>query len=274
MIEAIQVSYAVGDVTLLSEVSIEVRPGELVAVVGANGAGKSTLFKLLCRDLSPSDGEISLDGHGLGELSVIDQAKRRAVLPQSSTLRFPFTTLEVALMGRFPHLNGREQLIDFAIARAALSLTGVEDLEGRIYQTLSGGEQQRAQLARVSAQIWHPPPGGNRYLLLDEPTSSLDLSHQHRLLAAARRFVDEGTGALVVLHDLNLASQYADRVTVLKRGEQLQTGDPGEVITAELVEEAFDFRVQIVEHPILGCPLIIPLPERDGVSRKGEPTLV
>ena len=271
MLEATNIAYRVGAKALLEDVSAHVGPGEMLAVVGANGAGKSTLLKLLCGDLRSASGTICLDGRPLDQWPRMDVAKRRGILPQSSDLGFSFTALEVALMGRFPHLSGPEGVIDYAIAKGALALTGVGELEDRIYPTLSGGEQQRVQLARVAAQIWDAPSEGNRYLLLDEPTSSLDLSHQHRLLASARRFVEDGVGACVVLHDLNFAAQYADRITVLKDGRQLATGAPDEIITPDLVLQAFEFEVNVIEHPTLGCPLMIPLPNRQGTARKEAP---
>lgn len=264
MIEAEEVSVHIGQKALLNRVSIHVRPGEIVAVVGPNGSGKTTLFRVLCGDLSPSTGAVWLEGRPLEDWASTEQARKRAVLPQTATLNFPFTVLEVAVMGRMPHLEGTEGFKDYAIARVGLAMAGVGDLEDRIYPTLSGGEQQRVQFARVLTQIGEQPPDGRRYLLLDEPTSNLDLAHQHRILATARDFACEATGVLAVLHDLNLAAQYADRVLVLKEGEELITGGPADVFTEGVIEQAFDVRVQVIPHPTLKCPLIVPLPDSCG----------
>ena len=270
MIEADEVSVHIGRKALLNRVSIQVRPGEIVAVVGPNGSGKTTLFRVLCGDLSPSTGSVWLEGWCLEDWASTEQARKRAVLPQTATLDFPFTVLEVAVMGRMPHLEGSEGTKDYAIARAGLDMAGVGELEDRIYPTLSGGEQQRVQFARVLTQIGEQPSDGRRYLLLDEPTSNLDLAHQHRILSTARNFACESTGVLAVVHDLNLAAQYADRVLVLKDGEELTTGGPADVFTEGVIEQAFKVGVQVIPHPALDCPLIVPLPENSEKSRTAQ----
>ena len=267
MMEAEEVSVHAGAKALLNRVSIQVRPGEIVAVVGPNGSGKTTLFRVLCGDLLPSTGAVWLEGWCLEDWASTEQARKRAVLPQSAALDFPFTVLEVSVMGRMPHLEGSERPNDYAIARAGLDRAGVGNLEDRIYPTLSGGEQQRVQFARALTQIGEQPQDGRRYLLLDEPTSNLDLAHQHRILSTARSFACESTGVLAVLHDLNLAAQYADRVLVLKEGEELTTGEPAEVLTEGVIERAFDVRVQVIPHPALDCPLIVPLMDTSEIER-------
>lgn len=244
--------------TLLKEVSIHVRPGEVVAVLGPNGAGKSTLLKILCGDLSPTKGTVSMEGRGLASWDKKASAQIRAVLPQQSSLSFPFRVLEVVLMGRSPHLRGPETQRDYAIARAALQEAGVAPLADRLYPTLSGGEGQRVQLGRVLAQIWEAADGKPRYLLLDEPTSSLDLAHQHQTLTLARAFAERQVGVLVVLHDLNLAAQYADRVLLLKEGRTVATGPPKQVLQADIIEAVYEIPIAVIPHPHLACPLVVP----------------
>jgi iron complex transport system ATP-binding protein len=247
LIEAHGIHYAVGKVALLADVSVSVVPGEVLAVVGPNGAGKSTLRKLLTGDLLPTQGEILMGGRPLGDWTILDRARVRAVLPQDASLSFPFTVNEVVLMGRTPHLRGSESSRDHEIAAAALEAVEAVHLRERLYPTLSGGERQRVHLARVLAQIWEDD--GPRYLLLDEPTANLDLAHQHVTLRVMRRFANEGVGAMVILHDLNLAAQYADRVVMLKAGRVVAEGAPAEVLTSAIVEHAFGHAVTIIRHP-------------------------
>lgn len=248
MIEARRVSARAGKAILVRDVSLSVAPGEVMALIGPNGAGKSTLLRLLAGDDAPSSGEIRLAGRPLAAWAPRDLARARAVLPQQSALAFAFTALEVALMGRAPHDGGGDGPEDLAAARRALAIVGLDGFEERLYPTLSGGERQRVQLARVIAQI---ELGGRseRYLLLDEPTSSLDLAHQHGALRIARRMAREGAGVIVVLHDLNLAAEYADRIGVLSRGALLSSGSPRDVLTRETLREAFHIEARIVPAP-------------------------
>ena len=267
MLVARRVSVVAGGHELLSEVDCAIRPGELLGVVGPNGAGKSTLLKLLCGDLAPSSGEILLEGRPLRAWKNLEQAKRRAVLPQDSQLSFPFTALEVALMGRSPHVRGAECARDTAIAYETLEVAKALALADRLYPTLSGGEKQRVQLSRVLAQIWEAPETGSRYLLLDEPTNNLDLAHQHGILRIARLLAREGAGVFAVLHDLNLAAQYADRVLLLHGGRVAAAGTPREVLTEALIHATFDTPVVVTVHPCLDCPLVV---SAAGVPEGGE----
>lgn len=256
MFEARNVNFSVGRKAILADASLTIFPGEVVALVGANGAGKSTLLKAMCGDVKISGGTISLDSRSISDWSYHDLARRRAVLSQAVNFTFPFTAREVALLGRNPHVTGSESVRDNEIVDEALAAVEADHYADQLFPTLSGGEEQRVQLARVLAQIWDEPVGGNRYLLLDEPTSSLDLAHQHLTLRMARKFAHENTGVLVVLHDLNLAARYADRICLMKSGSVCDTGTPAEILTAANVRKAFDFDVAILEHA--GLPLVVP----------------
>ncbi len=130
----------------------------------------------------------------------------------------------------------------------------------RLFTTLSGGEQQRVQMARVLAQVWEESPWGPRYILLDEPTNNLDIAHQHEMLGAARRLAQQGVGVFAILHDLNLAAQYADKVVLLNKGQVLSDGPPQEVLTAERIESAFAIPVRVIQHPTAACPVVVPTP--------------
>ena len=254
----------VGAATLAEDISLTVVPGEILAVIGPNGAGKSTVLKALAGEIALTSGTVTVDGRPLADWRPRDLARVRAVLPQRSDLSFGFAVGEVVLMGRTPHLSGGESLDDHRIALDAMRLTRTEPFADRVYTTLSGGERQRVQLARVLAQIWEGEEP--RYLLLDEPTNNLDLSHQHSTLATARGFAGRGVGVLAVLHDLNLAAQYADRIVVLKDGSVLAGGTPHEVLTPPLIELTYDVSVLVQPHPQMDCPLVVPLPQTHPIA--------
>jgi len=240
---------------ILTGVSVEVRTGEVLAVVGPNGAGKSTLLKVLSGEWRTSEGRVELNGRALREWGEAERARVLSVLPQASTLEADFTALEVALMGRNPHVIRRETPWDIEIAREALAAVEAAHLSGKRYPELSGGEQQSVQLARVLAQVWE---SADANLLLDEPTANLDLAQQHRMLEVARSFARKGAAVLVILHDLNLAAEYSDRIAVLKEGRMIDQGTPAEVLTAGKVLAAFQFAVTVTPHPVRGVPMVFP----------------
>lgn len=257
MLKANDIGVLVNGKTLVNGVSVGIEPGKVCAIVGANGAGKSTLLRVLCGEISPQQGNVSINNRPLEQWAARDQAKLRAILPQSASLSFAFRVIEVVLMGRSPHINGSERPQDYEVSMAALEAVDMADFAERSYLTLSGGERQRIHLARVLAQIWEESPLGARYLLLDEPTNNLDITHQHRTLQVAQRFAKQGVGVLTVLHDLNLAAQYADQVMVMKGGQALAVGTPHEVFTPSTIQEAFSFGVVVIPHPCFDCPLIV-----------------
>lgn len=257
MLAAYDLTVQAGSATPLSGVSVAVVPGQVLAVVGPNGAGKSTLLRALAGDRVPSSGEVTLDGRPLAQWRAADLARVRAVVLQHSALDFSFTALEVVLLGRAPHAGRVSRARDLAIANAALVAADAAGLRGRAYPTLSGGERQRVQFARALAQIWDTPARTARYLLLDEPTAALDLAHQHSTLQRARDWARRGAGVFVVLHDLNLAATYADRVLVLSRGRAVALGAPAEVLRAELIEQVFGVAVTVTAHPDADIPLIV-----------------
>ncbi len=262
MLQATDIRVRFGAAEVLKGPSLAVAPGEVIAVLGPNGAGKSTLLSVLSGVLKPDGGAARLEGRALIDWAARDLALRRAVLPQHSELSFGFPVLEVVLLGRSPHVGRSSRAEDLAVAEACLAEAEVGHLAERVYTTLSGGERQRVQLARVLAQIDFPAAlqlREPRYLLLDEPTSSLDLAHQHATLRSARRAADRGIGVLAILHDLNLAAMYADRLVVLYGGRVAAEGPPEAVLTEDLVRQAFDLPVTISRHPTRGCPQMMPI---------------
>lgn len=236
---------------VLVDAGIDVRAGELHALVGPNGAGKSTLFGVLAGDITADVGGVSLDGRPLGSIPPRLLARQRAVLLQQNAVSFPFTVEQVVRMGRAPWARTpAEDDDDPAVARA-LEVTDLVPLAGRGVTSLSGGERARAALARVLAQACD-------VLLLDEPTAALDLKHQEDVLRIARDRAREGAAVAVVLHDLNAALRVADRVTLLSRGRVVASGTPSEVLTAAAIEEVYGQRVDVFPHPVSGTPVVMP----------------
>ncbi len=242
-----------GSKRVLTGINLALQPGEMLGVLGPNGAGKSTLLDALSGELKPSEGRISLDDRPLSEWTGPERAQRLAILPQTSTLNFAFRVEDVVGMGRLPHATGR--LRDEQIIGEALGAADAAHLAGRNYLELSGGERQRVHLARVLAQLW--PGASGQTLLLDEPTSMLDPLHQHITLQAARNIAANGVAVLVILHDLNLAARYCDRLLLLHNGGAHALGTPDDVLQAEPLRAVFDLEVLVQRHPERGHPLII-----------------
>lgn len=238
---------------VLTDIDLELRAGEVLGVLGPNGAGKSTLLGALCGELRPDQGRVWLDQRELSDWQGALRAQRLAVLPQSSTLDFAFRVEEVVGMGRLPHQTGR--IRDAQIIAAALQAADVGHLTGRSYTALSGGERQRVHLARVLAQLW--PGEAGQTLLLDEPTSMLDPLHQHTTLQSIREFADHGAAVLVILHDLNLAARYCDRILLLENGRPHALDTPQQVLRPEPLKAVFGLDVLVQPHPERGHPLII-----------------
>ena len=270
-----ELRYAAGSRVLVDGVSLSLEPGQVHALLGPNGAGKTTLLRLLAGELTPQAGSIRLSAHALAELGARELARRRAVLPQAHGLSFGFTGAQVVALGRLPcarHSAEREA----GIVREALELAGVGALAERSYPTLSGGERARVQFARVVAQVWEPlADDAPRFLLLDEPTASLDLAHQHDCLRAVAELARRGLGVLVILHDPNLALRYASHVTLLRDGRTLASGAPQDVITAEALEQLYGVPVRLVRAngglPVVTVadPLTPPLTPKGGPARSG-----
>jgi heme transport system ATP-binding protein len=254
-LEARAVSLSISGVKLLDSISLPVEPGQVTAVLGPNGAGKTSLLRVLTGELQPDAGEVLLDGQPLPNWAGMQRARSLAVLPQHSLLNFPFYAEEVVMLGRTPHDTGRKQ--DEDIVQQALEAVDCKHLASRVYTHLSGGEKQRVQLARVLAQVWEPLAGAQRYLVLDEPTSSLDLAHQRLTLEVVRNLSDRNVGVLLVLHDLNLAARCADQMVLLQCGRIAVSGEPAAVLTKENISDVFQVEASIGEHPTDGTPLVI-----------------
>jgi len=243
---------------ILDDISFQVQEGEVLGVVGPNGSGKTSLLKVLARLMTPQQGRINLFGQDVASLAQREIACIVGVVQQDTQMLFPFTVVETVLMGRFPHRArdrwiggfGWENREDVAIAEQAMMTMDIVHLAHRVVTDLSGGERQRAVIARALAQT-------PKVLLLDEPTAFLDLQHQVEICSVLRRLRDErGLTVVLVSHDLNLVSQYCDRILLLDRGQIVRLGGPDEVIKPEVLESVYRCRVLVDRHPSSGLPRI------------------
>lgn len=253
-LEASAVSVSIGSATLLESVNLAIRSGETLAIVGPNGAGKSTLLRLLSADIKPSAGAVMMNARNVNAYSPAELAMRRAMLSQHVTVSFPFTVREIVRMGG----SSQPRATSEALVEAAIAEVGLDGFHHRELPTLSGGEQQRAHFARVLVQLeCGEMAKGPGVLLLDEPTSSLDLRHQIALVEIARRRASNGTAVVAVLHDLNLAVRFADRIVVLHDGKLAADGRPDQTITSDLVRRVFEIDVP-VRRTDDGTPYVLP----------------
>jgi len=251
MLRASNITFRVGTKSLISDVSVEFASGKLHLIIGPNGAGKSTLVKVLARFIRPQAGMIEYDGVNVLHESEAELAKRRAVLSQAIEVAFPLTVREVVMMGRYPHFGGRPGPNDERIVDEVMGHFDVTEFSDRNYQTLSGGEQQRVNFARVLAQLWRNSTNGQlgdsleqasscRYLLLDEPLTFLDIRHQIEFMKKVRSFAHANDVVTVgVVHDLNLAARFADQIVLLNHGLVVAAGTPGDVLTSDRIREVF-----------------------------------
>lgn len=256
MFEARQVSIALDGRWVVHDAGLAAAPGEVTIVLGPNGSGKTTLLRALSGEL-PYTGTVALNGHDIRTLPAWEAATLRAVLPQSTTLNFPFTVREIVAIGQRSGVSGLSEAQARALPERALERVDLSGFGHRLYQDLSGGEQQRVQLARVLCQVWSPVEQGEpRWLLLDEPVSSLDIKHQLAIMAVARDFADQGGGVIAILHDLNLAAMFADRIVLMRNGRIVANGPPSQTISDESVAAVFDVPLHV--GAANGIPTVLP----------------
>ena len=243
-----------GDAPVIDDVSLQLAAGEMLGVIGPNGSGKSTLLRLLSGVLRPNAGDVRIHGRPLAEYSQREIARTVAAVQQDAVIDFPFSVTEVVLMGRSPHLGGFafEDDRDVQIARAAMARTGVLELAARSIHELSGGERQRVVLARALAQE-------TGILLLDEPGAFLDIRHEVELYDLLHDLQGEGKSIITVLHDLNLAALYCDRVLLMNAGRVFRVGTPAEVITYANVTAVYQTEVYVDANDITGAVNVLPL---------------
>jgi len=244
---------------VLDSVSLSVRCGSILGLLGPNGSGKTTLLRVLSGTIAPDRGVISIEGRPLGALTRRDLARRIAVVPQETHSAFDFSALDIVLMGRYPHLGAfeLEGADDLAIARDAMRATGTAALERRRFATLSGGEKQRVVIASALAQA-------SDVLLLDEPTASLDLGYQFEIAALLRRLNRErGTTMVVSTHDLNLAAALCSELALIKSGRVLTQGPVEDVLTPAAIRALYGIEAEVARHARAGHMTVVPVARVD-----------
>ena len=245
------VSLKLNNRQILKDVSLEINEGEIVSVIGPNGAGKSTLLNVLTGDISPDSGNTTYDNKQLNKISIQERAFTRSVMSQMQTLVFNFNVKDVVEMGWLQRGNS-DFSSNFSMAFEAVTKEcNVHNLVHRNFNTLSGGEQRRVHFARTLLQLWRPSRSNDpRYLLLDEPTANLDLSSEMLLMNILKARASSNVGILVILHDLNLASHFADKIAIMKDGEIKAFGKPEEVMTDDFLTSIYEVPIKVKYDPL------------------------
>ncbi|MFH0517540.1 ABC transporter ATP-binding protein [Streptomyces sp. M41] len=248
------VTVGYGARTVIDDLDVAIPPGVITTIIGPNGCGKSTLLRTMSRLLKPAKGSVVLDGDDIAKLRTRDVAKKLGLLPQAPVAPDGLTVADLVARGRHPHQSWLRQWSsdDADVVQRALAMTGVADLADRPVDTLSGGQRQRVWISMTLAQ-------GTDLLLLDEPTTYLDLAHAVEVLDLVNDLHESGRTVVMVLHDLNLATRYSDNLVVMRGGSVLAQGHPRDVITAELLHEAFGLRAKVIDDPVGDRPLIVPI---------------
>jgi iron complex transport system ATP-binding protein len=257
MVRAEGISFSIGKKQLLKPTTLSFEEGKFHVIMGANGAGKSTLLKILSGDQEPTEGRVYVEEKLLSSYSKKELALKRAVLSQHYHLAFPITVNEIVLMGRYPFFNVNPSAKDRIICGKAMALMEVEDFAERDYTTLSGGEAQKVQMSRVLSQIWNEGGEERKVLFLDEPVSHLDVKYQYQLMRIAKEFCQQNTMVIAILHDINLAISFADRILFMKEGEVKHIVENAIHITSAIIEDTFGVSSVILHNEKHPKPIVI-----------------
>lgn len=258
MLSAQNLSFSIGQKTLIDNVSLTLAPGEFTMVLGPNGAGKSTLLKLLTGTETPQQGQIQYGDQSLASIPLSTQARQKAVLSQLLSLPFDLSVTEVVMMGRYPYFDLNPTSEDKQIADECLESVGMLSFKTRAFASLSGGEKQKVHLARVLAQLYRQTGDQSvKYLFLDEPISALDIHYQHQILGLVQTLATQNMIVFVIVHDINLALQYASNVILMDQGRIVGIGKPEAVLTERAIETVFNIHPYFITHPETGRRVMI-----------------
>ncbi len=240
---------------ILENVDVEVRKGEILVIIGPNGAGKSSLLSLMANEQTATEDDIQFKSKKYQEWDILELAHQKAKFSQENNSGIGLSVCEIVLMGRYPYFDSKPKQQDIAFVEEAMKKTETFDLKDRAYNSLSGGEKQRVHLARVLVQLENKL--NEKLIFLDEPLNNLDVRHQHHILKEIQKFVKEGNSAVLVLHDLNLTAEFADRVLLLKKGKTVACGEVHSIFKSEIISEAFDYPCQIFKNPVNSLPMVV-----------------
>ena len=238
-------SFSINDKLLIRDINLDILEGDMVSIIGPNGSGKSTLIKLVSNELSANSGSIIIKDKLNSSWSIKELSKFRAVLTQSGHLSFPFSTFDIIRMGRYPFETNK--VVNDKICIELIDLLDLNNQIDQVYTTLSGGEKQRVQLARVFAQIWSDNTYEGKILMLDEPTSFLDIKHQYSLFKILKSLNNKGLTIMMVLHDINHALSYSEKIIMLKDSNLMGFGKINEIINSEILEKLFNLKLNLIK---------------------------
>ncbi|MEL6194198.1 MAG: ATP-binding cassette domain-containing protein [Bacteroidota bacterium] len=262
MIEVKNIQVFRGNKMIVRDASFSIIPGKICVLIGKNGAGKSTLLDAICGKHKVHSGQILWEKENLSDIRLQDLATYRSVLSQQISLNFTLAVGQIVEMGTYAYGNQLSRKEIKQQVAIALEEVGMSSFIERSFTTLSGGEQKRVLLAKCLTQLLSDPNGnGNKYLFLDEPTSSLDLNQQHKLIALVKKLISKyQIGVFTVLHDINLAAQFADTLLAMKEGSITHVGTPESILQPDILQDILDIKAIIHKHPVFGCPQVTALP--------------